>query len=180
MTGGSLLFASHEWHEVKINFRTLSVRKKDEKPDRAKWLRKFEGEEGEARLLKHLAEVYSKKFLEQGNERAVEELLERFSSWFNKQNGRRGDLWMDRLKSVLVDGETALSAHLDLYPVRAGMVDPMSYEWSGDGEAVGGTPALPVVGGGLDCGLSKRSGEGTTVPLLLMFGSESCYSVRLP
>jgi putative transposase len=141
-------------------------------PDRSKWLRKFEGEGGEARLLKHLAEVYSKKFLEQlrreiatfreqGNERAVEELLarfkkrfcdvslfvkelkERFSRWFNKQNGRRGTLWMDRFKSVLVDGEAALatmSAYIDLNPVRAGIVeDPMLYEWSGYGEAVSGS-----------------------------------------
>ena len=141
-------------------------------PDRAKWLRKFEGEGGEARLLKHLGEVYSKKFLEQlqreiltfrekGNERAIEELLdrfkkrfcdislfvkelkERFSRWFNKQNGRRGTLWMDRFKSVLVDGEAALAtmaAYIDLNSVRAGIVDdPMLYEWSGYGEAVGGS-----------------------------------------
>ena len=141
-------------------------------PDRAKWLRKFEGEGGEDRLLGYLGTVYSKKFLEQlrrematfreqGNERAVQELLERFkkrfcdislfvkelkerfSRWFNKQNGRRGTLWMDRFKSVLVDGEAALatmSAYIDLNPVRAGVVDdPMRYEWSGYGEAVSGS-----------------------------------------
>ncbi len=141
-------------------------------PDREKWLRKFEGEEGEKKLLKHLATVYSKKFVEQlqreiatfreqGNEQAVGELLdrfkkrfcdislfvkelkERFSRWFNKQNGRRGTLWMDRFKSVLVDGEAALAtmaAYIDLNPVRAGIVeDPMLYEWSGYGEAAGGS-----------------------------------------
>ena len=141
-------------------------------PDREKWLRKFEGDEGEGRLLKHLATVYSQKFLaqlsgeiatfrEQGNERAVGELLdrfkkrfcdislfvkelkERFSRWFNKQKGRRGTLWMDRFKSVLVDGEEALAtmaAYIDLNPVRAGIEDdPMLYEWSGYGEAVGGS-----------------------------------------
>ena len=141
-------------------------------PDRAKWVRKFEGEGGETKLLKHLATVYSKKFLEQlrreiavfreqGNERAVGELLdrfkkrfcdislfvkelkERFSRWFNKQNSRRGTLWMDRFKSVLVDGEAALAtmaAYIDLNPVRARIVkDPMLYEWSGYGEAAGGS-----------------------------------------
>jgi len=141
-------------------------------PDRAKWVRKFEGEGGETKLLKHLATAYSKKFLEQlrreiatfreqGNERAVGELLdrfkrrfcdislfvkelkERFSRWFNKQNGRRGTLWMDRFQSVLVDGEAALAtmaAYIDLNPVRAGIVeDPMLYEWSGYGEAAGGS-----------------------------------------
>ena len=95
-------------------------------------------------MLTHLATVYSKKFLEQlqreiatfreqGNERAVSELLERFkkrfcdislfvkelkerfSRWFNKQKGRRGTLWMDRFKSVLVDGEEALGDDGGLY-----------------------------------------------------------------
>ena len=62
-------------------------------PDREKWLGRFEGEDGEEKLLKHLATVYSKKFLEQlrgeiatfreqGNERAVGELLDRFKKRF--------------------------------------------------------------------------------------------------
>jgi len=127
---------------------------------------------GEERLLQHLSTVYSKVFLKQlrnelnafraaGMEAAAQELLqrfkdrfcdvslfvkelkERFSRWFNKQNGRRGTLWMDRFKSVCVDGEAALAtmaAYIDLNPVRAGMVeDPMLYEWSGYGEAAGGS-----------------------------------------
>ena len=47
----------------------------------------------------------------------VKELKERFSHWFYKQNGRRGTLWMDRFKSVLVDGGAALATmagYLDL------------------------------------------------------------------
>ncbi|MFT6240331.1 MAG: hypothetical protein ACJAQT_002418 [Akkermansiaceae bacterium] len=32
-------------------------------PERAKWLARFEGEEGERSLLKHLATLYSKKFI---------------------------------------------------------------------------------------------------------------------
>ncbi|MFT6863317.1 MAG: putative transposase, partial [Akkermansiaceae bacterium] len=88
---------------------------------------------------------YSQKFLaqlsreiatfrEQGNERAVgefldrfkkrfcdirlfvKELKERFSRWFNKQKGWRGTLWMDRFKSVLVDGA------LPSLPLRRGHV----------------------------------------------------------
>ena len=73
----------------------------------------------------------------------VKELKERFSRWFNKQNGRRGTLWMDRFKSVCVDGEAALAtmaAYIDLNPVRAEIVDdPMLYEWRGYGEAAGGS-----------------------------------------
>ena len=127
---------------------------------------------GEERLLKHLSAVYSKAFLKQlrnelkslrerGLEEAcevllqrfkdrfcdvslfVKELKERFSRWFNKQQGRRGTLWMDRFQSVLVEGEAALAtmaAYLDLNPVRAGIVDdPMLYEFSGYGDAVGGS-----------------------------------------
>ena len=127
---------------------------------------------GEERFLTHLSSVYSKAFLQQlrnelksfrergMNEAAekvlqrfkdrfcdvslfVKELKERFSRWFNKQNARRGTLWMDRFKSVCVDGEAALAtmaAYIDLNPVRAGIVeDPMLYEWSGYGEAAGGS-----------------------------------------
>jgi putative transposase len=73
----------------------------------------------------------------------MKELKERISRWFNKQNGRRGPLWMDRFKSVLVDGKDALAtmaAYIDLNPVRAGIVaDPLDYEWSGYGEACAGS-----------------------------------------
>ena len=34
----------------------------------------------------------------------VKEVKERFSRWFNKRRERRGTLWMDRFKSVLVEG----------------------------------------------------------------------------
>jgi hypothetical protein len=127
---------------------------------------------GEKRLLEHLAIVYSKLFLKQlrneladyrqrGREDAAQELLdrfkkrfcdvslfvkelkERFSRWFNKQNGRKGTLWMDRFQSVCVDGAAALTtmaAYIDLNPVRAGLTeDPLLYEWSGYGEAGGGS-----------------------------------------
>ncbi len=141
-------------------------------PDREKWLRKFEGPEGEGKLMEHLATVYSKAFLAQlrkeieqlramKDEEAVQvllarfkkrfcdvslfvkELKERFSRWYNKQKGRRGTLWMDRFQSVLVEDGKALetmAAYIDLNPVRAGIVDdPALYEWSGYGEAVGGS-----------------------------------------
>jgi hypothetical protein len=73
----------------------------------------------------------------------VKELKERFSRWFNKHHSRRGTLWMDRFKSVLVeDGEAlrTMALYIDLNPVRAGLVeDPKDYRWTGYGEAVGGS-----------------------------------------
>lgn len=69
-------------------------------------------------------------------------LLQRFSRWFNGRNSRKGTLWEERFKSVLVeDGHAArtMAAYIDLNPVRAGMVkDPAHYRWSSYGEAIGG------------------------------------------
>jgi REP element-mobilizing transposase RayT len=141
-------------------------------PERAKFLRRFEGEGGEERLLEHLSLLYSKSYLaslrqeiarvrEAGREEEVQlmletfrkrfcdlscfvkELKERFSRWFNKHHERRGTLWMDRFKSVLVeDGEAlrTMALYIDLNPVRAGLVeDPKDYRWTGYGEACGGS-----------------------------------------
>jgi len=66
----------------------------------------------------------------------------RFTQWFNKRHGRKGTLWEERFKSVLVeDGATArvMSAYIDLNPIRAGLVDdPARYAWSSYGAAVAG------------------------------------------
>jgi len=70
-------------------------------------------------------------------------LKQRFSIWYNQNNGRVGTLWEQRFKSVLVEGtENALltmATYIDLNPIRAGMVkDPKDYRYSGYGEAVAG------------------------------------------
>jgi REP element-mobilizing transposase RayT len=106
-------------------------------PERAKFLRRFEGEGGEAKLLEHLSLLYSKAFIagvkgelarvrEAGRAEEAEailetfrkrfcdlscfvkELKERFSRWYNKHYDRRGTLWMSRFKSVLVEDGEAL------------------------------------------------------------------------
>jgi REP element-mobilizing transposase RayT len=106
-------------------------------PERAKFLKRFEGEGGEAKLLEHLSLLYSKAFIagvkaelarvrEAGRAEEAEailetfrkrfcdlscfvkELKERFSRWFNKYHSRRGTLWMTRFKSVLVEDGEAL------------------------------------------------------------------------
>ncbi|MBK8039660.1 MAG: chemotaxis protein CheW [Verrucomicrobiaceae bacterium] len=142
-------------------------------PWREVWLRRFEGAEGEARLLEHLRTLYSKTFvamlkdeLEDLRRRGmvslaeekieaikkrfcdlsiyVKEVKERFSRWFNKRRGRKGTLWMDRFKSVLVEGKGeplhTMAAYIDLNPVRAGLVnDPKDYRWCGYAEALSGS-----------------------------------------
>lgn len=76
-------------------------------------------------------------------EHFMKELKERFSRWFNKRHDRRGTLWQDRYRSVLVeDGEAlqTMAAYIDLNPVRAGLVDdPKNYRWCGYAEALGGS-----------------------------------------
>ena len=72
-------------------------------------------------------------------------LKQRFSIWYNRNHdGRLGTLWMDRFKSVLVQGEgnplQTMAAYIDLNPVRAGLVeDPKDYRWCGYAEAVAGS-----------------------------------------
>jgi REP element-mobilizing transposase RayT len=122
-------------------------------------------------LLKRLAGLYSEAFVygvaqelvsarKDGDEAMVAEiharftyrmhdlsefmktLLQRFTRWFNREHNRRGTLWEERYKSVIVESGVAartIAAYIDLNPVRAGMVsDPADYRWSGYGEAVGG------------------------------------------
>jgi hypothetical protein len=144
-----------------------------EVPHRESWLQRFEGPLGEAKLLEHLRILYSKTYvgllrdeLSDLRQRGLEilaqqkvealkkrfcelslfvkEVKERFSRWFNKRRGRRGTLWMDRFKSVLVEGQgealRTMAAYIDLNPVRAGLVkDPKDYRWCGYAEALGGS-----------------------------------------
>jgi putative transposase len=144
-----------------------------EVPHRDTWLQRFDGPQGEAKLLEHLRILYSKTYVgllrdeladlrQRGLEPLaqqkietlkkrfcelslfVKEVKERFSRWFNKRRGRRGTLWMDRFKSVLVEGKgealRTMAAYIDLNPVRAGLVkDPKDYRWCGYAEALGGS-----------------------------------------
>jgi REP element-mobilizing transposase RayT len=70
-------------------------------------------------------------------------LKQRFSQWYNVRKGRKGTLWEERFRSVLVDGAgdalVTMAAYIDLNPVRAGVVkDPKDYRWCGYGEAMAG------------------------------------------
>jgi REP element-mobilizing transposase RayT len=70
-------------------------------------------------------------------------LKQRFSQWFNGRHARRGTLWEDRYRSVLVEGAghalRAMAAYIDLNPLRAGICeDPKDYRWCGYAEAVAG------------------------------------------
>ncbi|WP_027186385.1 transposase [Desulfovibrio inopinatus] len=63
----------------------------------------------------------------------MREIKQTFSRSYNRRHNRRGYLWGDRYKSVIVeDGRTLINclAYIDLNPVRAGIVKhPEKYRW---------------------------------------------------
>lgn len=67
----------------------------------------------------------------------VREVKLGFSRFYNRRHNRRGFLWGERFKSVLVEkGETLINclAYIDLNPVRAGIVEkPEDYRWNSIG-----------------------------------------------
>ncbi|MBK8094477.1 MAG: hypothetical protein IPK32_21580 [Verrucomicrobiaceae bacterium] len=156
---------------MKNHFHVLA-----EVPERNAWLQeRFDGPDGEFHLMRHLRILYSKSYVEQLQAELAEwrrlrchdlaekqlaaikrrfcdisafikEVKERFSRWYNKRHARKGTLWMDRFKSVLVEGKgdplRVMAAYIDLNPLRAGIVsDPKDYRWSGYAEALAGNAA---------------------------------------
>ncbi|MBU0991838.1 MAG: transposase [Proteobacteria bacterium] len=56
----------------------------------------------------------------------MQEIKQTFSRYFNKRHKRRGTLWGERFKSVIVEnGETRINrlAYVELNPVHANIVD---------------------------------------------------------
>jgi REP element-mobilizing transposase RayT len=85
-------------------------------------------------------------------------LKQRVSFSYNRRHQRKGTLWEERFKSVLVDGSPGtlmrMAAYIDLNAVRAGLVkDPKDYRFSGYGEAMGGSKQAR---GGLGVALGDR------------------------
>ena len=139
----------------------VEVPKRSEKlPDGEEVLRRLKGLSGAAiragkarQMLAMFAETKDEKgaatYLAQFQRRMgdvsefIKLLKQRFTQWYNGKMGRKGTLWEDRFKSVLVEGEgdplLTMAAYIDLNPVRAGLVsDPAKYCWSGYGEAMAG------------------------------------------
>ena len=68
-------------------------------------------------------------------------VMQRFTQSYNRRHGRRGTLWEDRFKSILVEGTadalSTMAAYIDLNAVRVGLVeDPRDYRFCGYGEAL--------------------------------------------
>jgi REP element-mobilizing transposase RayT len=101
-------------------------------------------------------------------------LKQRFTQWFNKRRNRKGTLWEDRFKSVLVEGAgnalCTMAIYIDLNPVRAGIVpDPGEYRWCGYAQGMAGLrearEGLAVVVNAVRRGVAaKKSGGAAVVP----------------
>lgn len=67
----------------------------------------------------------------------MQELKQTFSRWYNKKYQRKGYLWGDRFRGVIIspeEAELSSSIYIDLNPVRAGIVKkPEDYPWSSIG-----------------------------------------------
>ncbi len=117
-----LLYSRAYLHQLKAELEVMKEKKLDELYEKT--------------ISSFLARLCSLKHF-------MKELKERFSRWFNKRHGRRGTLWQERYRSILVeDGEAlqTMAAYIDLNPLRAGLVaDPKDYRWCGYAEAMGGS-----------------------------------------
>jgi REP element-mobilizing transposase RayT len=97
--------------------------------------------QGQVERVKALRETYLARMYDLS---AFMKLLkQRFSIWYNHQTQRKGTLWEERFKSLLIEGSPGallgVAAYIDLNPVRAGLVsDPKDYRHCGYGEAMGG------------------------------------------
>jgi putative transposase len=104
----------------------------------------------------------------------VKSIKQRFTQWYNTENGTKGTLWEGRFKSELVQSGYAaqtVAGYIDLNPLRAGMLgekgDPRDYRWCGYAEAVAGVKEAQL---GL---LSVMQGVEKVVPNVELLGDLS-------
>ena len=73
----------------------------------------------------------------------MQELKGRYTRWYNATHDRKGTLWSERFRSIVVENApevvATVAAYIDLNPVRAAIVeDPKDYRWCSYAEAVAG------------------------------------------
>jgi len=98
-------------------------------------------EEGEDRWAEELKAKYTYRIFDLSE--FMKTFKQRYTQWYNRGKRRRGTLWEQRFKSVMIEGSqhalSTMAAYIDLNAVRAGIVkDPKDYRYCGYGEAVAG------------------------------------------
>jgi REP element-mobilizing transposase RayT len=70
--------------------------------------------------------------------RFMQDIKQGFGRWYNKKHERKGTLWSDRFKSILVSkgqAQVDVATYIELNPVRAGIVKrPEDYRWCSLGQ----------------------------------------------
>jgi REP element-mobilizing transposase RayT len=93
----------------------------------------------------------------------VKDIKQRFTRWYNDEHERKGTLWEERFKSVLVEGRPgamrACASYIDLNPLKAGLCsEPGGYRWTGFAEArAGGKRARACLMHVFGAGARRRS-----------------------
>jgi REP element-mobilizing transposase RayT len=146
---------------------------------------RIDGEEGDRQGLKNdegvtageLADIYIRGIKSRYTRRMcnlsefMKSVKQRFTQWYNSENGTKGTLWESRFKSELVQSGYAaqtVAAYIDLNPLRADMVDdPKDYRWCGYAEAIAGKKEAQL---GL---LSVMQGVENVVPNQELLGTLS-------
>jgi len=113
----------------------------------ALWLQQYR-ESGSEAAAEALKARYTSRMYELSE--FVKTLKQKYTQWHNKRKGRRGTLWEERFKSIMIEPKRAMdgqwnnalltmAAYIDLNAVRAGIVaDPKDYRYCGYGESCGG------------------------------------------
>lgn len=110
------------------------------------------------------AEQYRESFLRRMHDLSefMKVVKQRMTAFVNREHQRKGTLWEERFKSVLVESGHAcrvMAAYIDLNPVRAGLVEmPEDYRWSSYGEACAGQKDAQV---GLARVMARNAGDRT-------------------
>ena len=123
----------------------------------ADWIKGYR-EAGEDAAAEAVRERYTRRMYELSE--FVKTLKQKYTQWHNKRRGRKGTLWEERFKSMMIQPDRSregqrnnalltMAAYIDLNAVRAGIVsDPKDYRYCGYGEACGGSPkAREGIGG---------------------------------
>lgn len=143
-------------------FRRLAARYPERKMEEVRGLLAQRRAVGDEEGVEELRGRYERRMCDLGS--FMQSLKQCFSTWFNRRHGRRGTLWEERYKGVLVeDGQAArvMTAYIDLNPIRAGMVKrPEDYRWCGYAEAVAGGRAACGGDRAGDGAVSKGRGQG--------------------
>lgn len=122
------------WERMKI----LHSREKMEEFEQELEFHKSQGHE------KWVSEFFERQFARMYDlSEFVKEIKQRFSIWFNQRNERKGTLWEERFKSVLIEGKSGalmrVATYIELNALRAGIVGKFGvYPWCSVSDALNG------------------------------------------